>query len=52
MKELYDWLEYLASTAQYGRHWDPSRDSRSQIEKDLTMIAGKELDWQKLIADA
>jgi tetratricopeptide (TPR) repeat protein len=52
MKGLYDWLEYLASTAQYGRYWDPSRDIRAQIEKDLAMIAGKDLDWQKLIANA
>jgi tetratricopeptide (TPR) repeat protein len=52
MKGLYDWLEYLTSTAQYGRYWDPSRDIRSQIEKDLAMISGAEFDWQKLIADA
>jgi tetratricopeptide (TPR) repeat protein len=52
MKGIYDWLENLTSTAQYGRYWDPSRDIRSQIEKDLAMISGAEFDWQKLIADA
>jgi tetratricopeptide (TPR) repeat protein len=52
MKALYDWLEYLTSTVQYGRYWDPSRDIRSQIEKDLAMISGAEFDWQKLIVDA
>jgi tetratricopeptide (TPR) repeat protein len=52
LKGLYDWLEYLTFKTQFGVYWDPNREIRSQIEKDLTMIAGKDFDWQKLIADA
>jgi len=52
MKGLYDWLEYISHHNYYGLYWDPSREVRAQIEKYLTMIAGKEFDWQKLIASA
>jgi hypothetical protein len=51
LKGLYDWLEYLTYNTYFARYWDPSREIRAQVEKDLTMIAGQNLDWQKLIAD-
>jgi tetratricopeptide (TPR) repeat protein len=52
MKGLYDWLEYVSTNRYYERFWDPSREVRAQIEKYLAMIAGKEFDWQQLIASA
>jgi len=51
---IYDWLEYITQTFRFsfGQYWDPSREIRSAIQKDLAMISGRDVDWQKLIADA
>jgi tetratricopeptide (TPR) repeat protein len=53
LKGIYDWLEYVTQTFRFsfGQYWDPSREIRSAIQKDLAMISGRDLDWQKLIAD-
>lgn len=52
LKGLFDWLEYLTYRTGFGIYWDPNREIRVQIDKDLAAIAGKNLDWEKLIADA
>lgn len=54
LKGVYDWLEYVTQTFRFsfGQYWDPSREIRSAIQKDLAMISGRDVDWQKLIADA
>lgn len=53
MKGIHDWLEYItdAHRFSFGQFWDPHREIRSAIQGDLAMIAGRDLDWQKLIAD-
>jgi tetratricopeptide (TPR) repeat protein len=53
MKGLYDWLEDISQTHRYsyGQFWDPQREIRSQIQTDLAMIAKREFDWPRLIAD-
>ncbi|MDP2604086.1 MAG: tetratricopeptide repeat protein [Deltaproteobacteria bacterium] len=53
MKGIHDWLEYVnqAHRFSFGQFWDPQRDIRSAIQSDLAMISGRELDWQKLIAE-
>lgn len=51
MKGIYDWLEYINYNTVYGPFWDPAREIRSQIEKDLAMISSKEIDWQRLISN-
>ena len=53
MKGMYDWLEYITQTFRFsfGQWWDPNREIRSAIEKDLAMISGRDVDWPKLIAD-
>jgi len=53
MKGIHDWLEYITNAHRFsfGQFWDPHREIRSAIQGDLAMIAGRDLDWQKLIAD-
>jgi tetratricopeptide (TPR) repeat protein len=52
MKGLYDWLDYMNRTMPFTAAWDPSREIRSEIEKDLDVISNKDLDRQQLIASA
>jgi len=52
LKELYDWLEYKNATQPFDALWDPSREIRSEIEKDLAMISAKDIDWPKLVSSA
>jgi tetratricopeptide (TPR) repeat protein len=53
MRGINDWLDYINQAQRYsiGQFWDPGRDIRSAIQSDLAMISGKDLDWQRLIAD-
>jgi tetratricopeptide (TPR) repeat protein len=52
MRGIHEWLDYVAQyfAFTYGRFWDPRREIRSEIQADLRMISGKDIDWQKLIA--
>ena len=52
MKDLYDWLEHSESTKPFEAFWDPRREIRSAIEKDLKMISSNKIDWQQLIPNA
>jgi tetratricopeptide (TPR) repeat protein len=52
LKGLYDWLEYMNYSRPHEAFWDPLRQIRAEIEKDLAMISGKDVDWQKLVASA
>jgi tetratricopeptide (TPR) repeat protein len=52
MKGLYDWLEYYESSRPFEAYWDPRREMRSAIEKDLAVISGNRIDWQRLMANA
>jgi tetratricopeptide (TPR) repeat protein len=52
MKGLYDWLEYMNRTMSYTAFWDPLREIRSEIEKDLNALSGKDVDRQQLITSA
>jgi len=52
MKGLYDWLEYMNRTMPYTAFWDPRREIRSAIEKDLDMLSSKDADRQQLISSA
>ena len=53
MRGINSFLDYISQTQRFsiGQFWDPDRDIRSAIQSDLAMISGKDLDWQKLIAD-
>jgi tetratricopeptide (TPR) repeat protein len=52
MKGLHDWLEYINTSRPFTAYWDPTREIRSELEKDLAMISGKDIDWPQLIASA
>src|SRR5262245_63393899 len=52
MKGLYDWLEYMNRTMPYTAFWDPRREIRSAIEKDLDMLSSKDADREQLIGSA
>lgn len=53
MRGMHEWLEYVDQNhgASFGRFWDPSREIRSAIQTNLAAIAGRDVDWQKLVAD-
>jgi len=53
MQGINNWLDYINQAQRYsiGQYWDPGRAIRSTIQSDLAMISGKDLDWQRLIAD-
>jgi tetratricopeptide (TPR) repeat protein len=53
MKGIHNWLEYITNAYRFsfGQFWDPGRNIRSAIEGDLAMLSGKDVDWQRLIAD-
>jgi tetratricopeptide (TPR) repeat protein len=53
MRGIENWLDYINRAQRFsiGQYWDPGRDIRRAIQSDLAMIAGKDLDWQTLIAD-
>lgn len=50
MQGLYDWLEYMEGSRPFTAYWDPLREIRSELEKNLAMISGKDIAWDQLIA--
>jgi tetratricopeptide (TPR) repeat protein len=52
MKGLYAWLEYYESSKPFEAFWDPGREIRSTIEKELKLISANKIDWPQLIPDA
>ena len=52
MKGLYDWLEYMNRTMPFTAFWDPRREIRSELEKDINLLSGKDIDRPQLISSA
>ena len=52
MKGLYTWLEYYESSRPFEAFWDPAREIRSTIEKELKLISSNKIDWAQLISNA
>jgi tetratricopeptide (TPR) repeat protein len=53
MKGIYDQIEWIVTrTTTPGQFWDVRGEIRSEIQGNLAMIAGKDIDWPKLIASA
>ena len=50
MQGLHDWLEYMERSRPFTAFWDPLREIRSELQKNLDMIAGKDIAWDQLIA--
>ncbi len=51
IKGLNDWLEYVATYNSYGLFWDPRREIRSEIQKNLAMIEGPKMNLETLVAN-
>jgi tetratricopeptide (TPR) repeat protein len=51
MAGLHDWLEYINAARPFQAYWDPTREIRGAIEKDLEKIKAKDIAPQELIAD-
>lgn len=49
---IHEWLEYIERTRPFEAFWDPLREIRGAIEKDLANVSGKDFDRQQLIASA
>ena len=54
MKGIHAWLDWVneAFRFSFGQYWDPAHDIRKAIDSDLAMINGRDIDWQRLIADS
>lgn len=52
LRGLGDWLAYIDQNHPDGQFWDPGRDLRSAVQKNLAMISGKDINWPELIASA
>lgn len=52
MAGVHDWLEYMNRTRPFEAYWDPLRQIRNQIEKDLATISGKDFNPEQLMANA
>jgi tetratricopeptide (TPR) repeat protein len=52
MQGLYDWLDYMNRTMPFTAFWDPRGEIRSELEKDLNLLSGKEIDRPQLISSA
>ncbi len=48
MKGLYNWLEHYESSKPFEAFWDPRREIRSAIEKELKMISTKKTTGRSL----
>lgn len=52
MKGLYGLLEEMTSSQPHSALWDPQREIRSEIERNLALISGRDIDGQKLFSSA
>ncbi len=47
---LAGWLDYIDRYRSDGRYWDPGRRLRNEIQRNLGMIQGRDINWAQLIA--
>jgi tetratricopeptide (TPR) repeat protein len=52
MKDIHELLEYTERTTPFQAFWDPLREIRGAVEKDLAAVSGKDFDPEQLIANA
>jgi tetratricopeptide (TPR) repeat protein len=52
MTGIHDWLEYINRTRPFEAFWDPLREMRNAIEKDLANISARDFNPEHLIANA
>lgn len=52
LEGLHRLLEYMEASDPFRAFWDPGRKIRGEIERDLAMIAGRDINWPYLISSA
>jgi len=52
LRGLDSWLEYIEHNVREGRFWDPGRRIRTEIDRDMELIASGKTDWTALTASA
>jgi tetratricopeptide (TPR) repeat protein len=48
---LGDWFDHLDRYHPEAPYWDPGRQIRAEIQKNLAMTSGKDIQWSQLIAN-
>ena len=49
---LHDWLDHIEQYNREGIYWDPLKELRAEIRRQLAMIRGKEFQLPELISSA
>src|ERR1051325_4346618 len=52
LRGLRDWIEYANASRPFEAFWDPLGQIRSEIEKDLNTVSGKDIHSPTLVASA
>jgi tetratricopeptide (TPR) repeat protein len=52
LRGLDSWLEYIEHNVREGHFWDPRRSIRTEIDRDMELIASGKPDWETLTASA
>jgi tetratricopeptide (TPR) repeat protein len=50
-KGLEDWFDHLDRYHPYARFWDPGKQIRREVQKNLALLSGKEFNLSELIAN-
>ena len=52
LQGLIAWLDSMQQIPREAIYWDPGGDLRSEAQRSLAMIAGRDINWKELIASA
>lgn len=52
LRGLYDWIEYMESSRPLQAYWDPTREIRNAIDKEVQAIRARDIDREELVANA
>ncbi len=52
LQGLIAWLDFMQQIPHEAIFWDPGGDLRSEAQRSLAMIAGRDINWKELIASA
>jgi len=52
LRGLDGWLEYIEHNVREGHFWDPGRGIRTEIDRDMKLIASGKSDWEVLTKSA
>ena len=52
LRGLDGWFEYVHNNVREGHFWDPGREIRSEIDRNMKLIASGKADWEMLTKSA